>query len=112
MAPHRALPWVGASDSISLHNLCNLAGRLRAGIAEHGPTYEARGRHYSHPGVAALLECEKALTNGLRAFGATPADRGKMGVSEVQPPNRLELLVDRMAERRRERDQASSGSAS
>jgi hypothetical protein len=50
-----------------------------------------------------LMEAEKALTAGLRAFGATPEARGKLDVAEPKPASKSELLEMRREERERRR---------
>ena len=94
------LPWVGRSDSIALHELCRLSDMaqiMRDDIVARGPSYVCRGRQYANPSVGMLMEAEKHLTAGLRAFGATPADRGKLGVAEPKPASKFELLQMRRA---------------
>jgi hypothetical protein len=75
----------------------DLAQALRDDVAARGASYEARGLVYSNPSLAALAEAQKALSAGLRAFGATPADRGRLGVGEPKPASKLELLQMRRA---------------
>lgn len=108
------LPWVGRSDSMALHYLCrdaDLAAVLRADIEATGAAYEARGRHWTNPSVGMLLDVQKRLSDGLRAFGADPASRGRLGVAERRPASKMELLEERRRQRDQERGRARPPSA-
>lgn len=70
-----------------------MVSMLRDDIAEHGLTYETRGRHYPNPALPAFWEAQKRLAAGLAAFGLSPSDRSRLGVAEVRPQSKFELLA-------------------
>lgn len=95
------LPWFGASDAAAALILCkqaDLADALRGAVREHGLTYESGGRRYANPALSALNQVEKQLASGLSLFGLTPADRARLGVGEVRPQSKFELLEMRRQE--------------
>ena len=64
-----------------------------ADLDANGMTYEARGRRYPSPSLPAYWEAQKRLGAGLSLFGLTPGDRSRLGLAEVRPQSKFELLA-------------------
>jgi len=81
--------WIGETDAVATLRLV-LQGwdereRLRALIEEHGHTQHNKdGVVIARPEVAMLRELERSLTAWLSQLGLNPADRGRLGLAQVQ----------------------------
>ena len=64
-----------------------------ADLDAHGLTYETRGRHYPNPALPAFWEAQKRVGPPVGQFGLSPRDRAQMGLAEVRPQSKFELLA-------------------
>ena len=80
--------WISEVDALTTLRLVKDAwderAVLKAIIAREGHTQEVDGRIWARPEVGMLRELEKRLTTWLGLLGLNPADRGRLGLAQVQ----------------------------
>jgi P27 family predicted phage terminase small subunit len=81
--------WIGETDALATLRLVTEAwderAALRANVEEHGHTQiNEKGLEVARPQVAMLREVEKQLSVWLGLLGLNPADRGRLGLAQVQ----------------------------
>jgi P27 family predicted phage terminase small subunit len=81
--------WIGETDALATLRLVKDAwderAVLRALIAEHGYTQDGQGGvKVARPEVGMLRALEGQLTTWLSQLGLNPADRGRLGLAQVQ----------------------------
>jgi len=101
--------WISEVDALTTLRLVKDAwderGTLREIIAREGHTQEVEGRIWARPEVGMLRELEKGLTTWLGLLGLDPADRGRLGLAQVQAkPTGLAALREEVAAKAGRRD--------
>lgn len=84
-----AQDWIGETDALATLRLVKDAWderrHLREYIEKEGHVVlDDRGNHKANPAVAQLRELERQLTTWLAQLGLNPADRGRLGLAQVQ----------------------------
>lgn len=104
--------WVApVSDRPLVEQLCRLADEaetLRKELAtgKVGRWYEtANGQVVTHPAVKQLEQARVQMTAWLSMLGFSPADRSRLGLSEVRVKDEDDEMTRRIAQRERERQE-------
>lgn len=93
--------WLAPSDALLVEQAAQLAADIetwRIAIEAEGATYEtASGMRHAHPGLGQVNVVRRELRATLSLLGFSPADRSRLGLSEVK---RVSSLADLLEKRR------------
>jgi P27 family predicted phage terminase small subunit len=90
-------PWVAASDIPVLTLLCEAVDRRRTLmdiLARDGFVLVSpkTGYQYMNPAAGVLSNTEAQITKWMSLLGLSPADRGRLGLTEVRAASELDRL--------------------